>query len=242
MKKSHAELNENSRSLKAQKIIKILGPYLDNSQTINLLEIGSGSGYISSYLGKYIGDKGSVEAVDVVDERKTTSHFSFTKVDDCTLPFVSEYFDIVISNHVIEHVGSAKQQQIHVDEISRVLKSQGHGYMAVPNKYSIIEPHYRLPFLSWLPKSLSNLYLRLTKKAECYDCNPPKLKALHGMFTCASLSAKEVSLKAIQVVSGIEKPKGLKKIIYAIPYPVFWIFQFIIPTRIFLLEKNIDKL
>lgn len=32
----------------------------------------------------------------------------------------------------------------------------------------MIEPHYKLPFLSWLPKSLSNIYLKITGRGEEY--------------------------------------------------------------------------
>jgi SAM-dependent methyltransferase len=38
-----------------------------------------------------------------------------------------------------------------LDEVWRVLKPGGLAYLACPNRYSLVEPHYRLPFLSWFP-------------------------------------------------------------------------------------------
>jgi 2-polyprenyl-3-methyl-5-hydroxy-6-metoxy-1,4-benzoquinol methylase len=63
------------------------------------------------------------------------------------LPFPDEYFDVVVSNHVIEHVSD---QQLHLSEIARVLKPNGVVYLATPNRLWPWEVHYRVLVLHYL--------------------------------------------------------------------------------------------
>ena len=88
------------------------------------------------------------------------------------MPFANASFDLVITNHVIEHVGEVNEQLQHLKEIARVLSSTGQCYLAVPNRWMLTEPHYRLKFLSWWPKKCRSSYLKLMGKGEFYDCEP----------------------------------------------------------------------
>jgi SAM-dependent methyltransferase len=49
------------------------------------------------------------------------------------LPFPARSFDVVLSNHVIEHV---LNQRLHLGEIRRVLADRGVCYLATPNRSS----------------------------------------------------------------------------------------------------------
>lgn len=53
-------------------------------------------------------------------------------------------------------------------EIYRVLRQGGFCYFAAGNKLWPWEYHYNLPFLSWLPKTFANFYVRLTGRANSY--------------------------------------------------------------------------
>ncbi len=155
----HAVLDLPSRQLKAIKIERLLG--LDKSTgKVRLLEIGVGSGGISHYFGTHAGRRYEVDAVDVVDSRVVFEGYSFTRVEGTKLPFSDECFDVVISNHVIEHLGDADAQAKHLLELSRVMKSNGMSYLAVPNRLMLIEQHYKLVFLSWLPVRFRSGYLK----------------------------------------------------------------------------------
>jgi hypothetical protein len=69
--------------------------------------------------------------------------------DGCLLPFRDRVFDIVFSNSVIEHVGSAANQQRFAAEIARV----GQRYwVQTPNRSAPFEMHVMLPFVHLLPK------------------------------------------------------------------------------------------
>jgi SAM-dependent methyltransferase len=65
-----------------------------------------------------------------------------------------------------------REQHTHLAEIGRCLRDNGKLYIAVPNRWGLIDAHYRLPFLGWLPRQLAHGYLRLTRKADKYEWYP----------------------------------------------------------------------
>jgi len=69
--------------------------------------------------------------------------------DGCLLPFRDDAFDIVFSNSVIEHVGSADNQRKFAAEIARVGRSF---WVQTPNRGFPIESHLLLPFVHQLPE------------------------------------------------------------------------------------------
>jgi ubiquinone/menaquinone biosynthesis C-methylase UbiE len=117
----HANKNMPLRALKARKIEALLG--LDSVQAAGqLLEVGTGSGGIAHYFACHAHVSWQVSAVDVVDNRQVMEGYDFQLVSGCKLPFPDASFDVVISNHVIEHVGDAYSQLSHLEELRRVLK------------------------------------------------------------------------------------------------------------------------
>jgi SAM-dependent methyltransferase len=125
------------RQRKAQMIEAILADYLVAPvRGYKILDIGSGNGGISEYLNVH----NEVFSVDVQDVRVNPDNgIPFVQVSDEHLPFGDNFFDIVLSHHVIEHVGD---QGLHLNEIRRVLTDDGICYMATPNKSSpIMEGH-----------------------------------------------------------------------------------------------------
>jgi len=162
--RSYAALDESSRIKKAEKVARVLSRYRDLSKS-RILDIGSGSGYLGRLMKKkakrYIG-------IDFVDERKIRD-FDFVQADALRIPFKNGSFDIIVCNHVIEHVTGQKRL---LEEISRLLKKDGICYMTCPNRLWPMEPHLKLPFLSYLPKSLADIYVRATGKGKEYDIYP----------------------------------------------------------------------
>lgn len=69
--------------------------------------------------------------MDVVDNRLVSYGYRYHEVEGVALPFADMNFDVVVSNHVIEHVGDEKAQVQHLHEIRRVMRPDGVGYLAV---------------------------------------------------------------------------------------------------------------
>jgi len=93
--------------------------------------------------------------------------------DAASIPFRDESFEFVLCNDVLEHVfDQAKLMQ----ELFRVLARNGAAYVQCANKYQIIEPHFLLPFLSWIPRSLANVYVKAARKGDGYEGYFPKTR------------------------------------------------------------------
>lgn len=88
------------------------------------------------------------------------------RADGGALPFANGTFDIVTNIEVIEHV---QHPRILLGEIARVLKPDGILHITTANKLWPIEPHYRLPFLSYLPNRWASAYVRIMKRGHGYD-------------------------------------------------------------------------
>lgn len=163
--------DQRSRVQKAIRMIKTLEDYLgkDNLSKLSLLDIGSSTGIITNSLApffkKVVGidiDKGAIEYAKKTFQR---GNLTFEQGDSMKLKFASYSFDVVICAQIYEHVPDPQKL---FQEIYRVLKPGGVCYLAAVNKFWPIEPHYNLPFLSFLPKALANYYVRLTSKGNSY--------------------------------------------------------------------------
>ncbi len=161
----------SSREKRAYRMIKTLEEYFgkDRLSSLTVLDIGSSTGIIDNILStrfkKVIGSDIDEEAINYAKENFKNKNLQFRLANGINLNFKSNIFDVVICAQVYEHVPNQKKL---FSEIYRVLKPRGVCYLAALNKLRILEPHYGLPFLSWLPKNLANLYLKLTGKGKFY--------------------------------------------------------------------------
>lgn len=204
-RRGHAVLDLASRDFKAMKIARLLG--LDpNEPRKRLLEIGCGSGGISHWFGEAGRMRWSVEAVDVEDVRLVHEGYAFRTVSGTDLPFDDASFDVVLSNHVIEHVGDEAAQRAHLREVRRVLRDDGMAYLAVPSRWMLVEPHFKLPFLSWLPMPLSHMYVRLARKGTHYDCRPLTCGRLERMLTSSGFVWRQHAGDALRLTFELERP------------------------------------
>jgi SAM-dependent methyltransferase len=184
---------------------------------------------------------GSVQSVDVVDERVEREGYGFQLVDSPALPFEAKSFDIVVSNHVIEHVGEEPEQRLHLAEIHRVLRDDGVLYLATATRWVLMEPHYRLPFLSWLPRRAAGLYLRAARKGEGYDCFFPTRKTLRQELAAAGYRWREPRFEAMRLMAEIERPSGLAGALLNAPEPLLKAARPLVPTIIVLAVKAIPR-
>lgn len=72
------------------------------------------------------------------------------------LPFADNQFDIVCSFETLEHVQDPARV---VGEMVRVTKTGGYVLITVPNYGSIIEGHFMLPWIPYMPRRAASLYV-----------------------------------------------------------------------------------
>lgn len=167
--------NRNSRHKKAERLIILLKLLLSSKKLKNssVMEVGGSLGIISYKLSKYVKkvictdiDK---SALKFAKQNFTAPNLSFEVEDATNLSYKSNSLDIIICMQTYEHVPN---QTKLISEIFRVLKKNGICYFTAVNKFSIFEPHYNLPFLSWMPKWLSNIYIKILRKGKEYYEKP----------------------------------------------------------------------
>jgi SAM-dependent methyltransferase len=230
---AHAVLDVASRRRKARKIAAILETERPLAG-LRVLDVGTGAGVIASSLAEAVGERGEVHSVDVVDVRVETDGYEFHVVEGPTLPFPDASFDVVISNHCIEHTGGRAEQQHHMHELSRVLRAGGSGYLAVPNRWGPLEPHFRLPGLSWLPTvGLQSRYVRATRRGERYDCRLLSRAEVGSLFAEAGLDARERTLDALRVMGEVEEPSRAFRAMLLAPDALLRVGLIAAPTLVF---------
>jgi SAM-dependent methyltransferase len=163
-------LQEEHRRSKARKILAVLRHFLgrDDLDGLRVADVGCSAGFIADELagagattfGLDIDVPGLAKAEERFGERVT---FVCASGDRMPLPDAS--LDVVVFNHIYEHV---VDPDAVIADIRRVLKPAGVAYLGLGNKHQIVEPHYKLPFLSWLPQPLADRYVRRFHKADHY--------------------------------------------------------------------------
>ena len=149
------------------------------------LDAGCGPGIITDELAQHFHTIFGVD-VDPAGVRWAQSHALngavFARGSATRLPIASGSVDIVICAQVYEHL---LDKRALAAEIWRVLRPGGVCFFSGPNKYTVMEEHYWLPFLSWLPQPLADGYMRFFRKGTVYDVWPwPywRLRQLWGAF------------------------------------------------------------
>jgi SAM-dependent methyltransferase len=147
-------------------LAEVLGAELAQARVLNL---GCSTGIIDEYLAPHVGHIVGVDidepAVALANSRRRAPNVEFRVEDAMRLSFGDASFDVVVSSQVYEHVPDARQM---MREIHRVLRPGGVCYFAATNRWVLLEPHYKLPFLSWLPSALADRYMRLFRKGDAY--------------------------------------------------------------------------
>jgi 2-polyprenyl-3-methyl-5-hydroxy-6-metoxy-1,4-benzoquinol methylase len=176
--------NIEGRTRKLEKIISILQDFHPGTRSMNCLDIGCSSGIITSLLGEHfltaIGIDIDQEALQYAKSHSASSHVHFWVSDSMALPFRDNTMEVIVCNQVYEHVPDANRM---MREIHRVLKKEGFCYFSAGNKYMMMEGHYHLPFLSWIPKPLAHFYLRMTRRGNFYYEEHLSLRGLRRLVT-----------------------------------------------------------
>lgn len=205
----HVNSCQELRHLKAEKVRRILAGRRALAAAA-VLDLGAGSGLLSGYLQPYCR---SIVAADRDIGNFDVPEVAVHRIVGEMLPFETGNFDVVIYNHVIEHVGDRSVQHRALEEIWRVLAPGGHLYLAVPNRWTLIEPHYRLPFLSWLPQYVADILVRRFRGGSWYDCNPLGRGELVRLMRDAGFEVEDVSLEAIRHLVDLELQTGWKRFV-----------------------------
>jgi SAM-dependent methyltransferase len=223
------------REQKALKIQCILTDFCrEKPNEWHCLDIGCGDGTITEVLGhlfeRTVGIDYSLRPSYVGHWK--TSKARFSQADGTQLPFADNSFDIVICAQVYEHVAHAERLPV---EIARVLKAGGLCFFSGPNKLWPIEPHYKLPFLHWLPERLATAYLRLSGRGERFDIRSYTYWRLRCIWRQFSLH--DYTIPMLCDPMRFDLSGSLARVSSHIPNFIFQTLYFLLPNYNWILVK-----
>lgn len=137
-----------------------------------VLDVGCGNG---TFMAAFSRAGASVKGLEVNPVLVQIAQETFGKegvvaeallYDGAVFPFQDGSFDYAFSVSVLEHVTDPKQV---LSEVCRVLKPGGRFYLAFPNKWRPLETHTGVWFLSYLPRSLAHILLRVFWRRNSID-------------------------------------------------------------------------
>ncbi len=149
-----------------EKFLRLVKKHIckNDKRDIKILDWGCGKGDLVKFLNDHGYDCYGLE-IDSNKKIKNQINLNINQnlnnkisyiTDDNFTKFQSDYFDMVITNQVIEHMSNKNR---FIDELNRILKKGGVSYNILPAKYRVVEVHLNMPFVHWLPKNIFRKYL-----------------------------------------------------------------------------------
>lgn len=206
------------------------------------LDVGCGPGTITAYLakraGSFVGVDIDAEAVALARRRFRYSNIEFIRNDSPRLPFEDGAFDVIIVNHVYEHV---RDPAALFAEVRRLLKPGGLAYVAAGGRYQLLEPHYHLPFLSWLPRRAADFYLKIFGRSEGYDVKLMSYRRLLKMLAAFDITEYTARAVAAPQDFGAGDVVPAARPVQRLMATALRLFPALAPTRLFVLRRREDS-
>lgn len=177
---------------------------LKQIQANKMLDLGAGNGYMTNRMAKAVGAI-EIHAIDIQsrrpDQEGTNIKFILGDLNN-DLPYPNNYFDLVTSRHIIEHLVDTDK---NLEEVYRVLKPSGYLFIETVNLAAL---HYRLMLLfGFFPNCLA---------PSQYKISP--FKGSHGLYPHKSVFTYKALVEVAQK-HGFELVSGKSHTIY--PFPTF---------------------
>ncbi len=236
-----AMLDEDKRRRKAAKIIAVLGHALGRSgpkplDGLSALDVGCSAGFIADSLAS-AGARTTGVDIDEPGLAKARARFGdqvdFRLGRGEALPLDDESVDVVVLNHIYEHVVDPEGV---LADIRRVLRPGGVLYAGLGHRYQVLEPHYRLPFLSWLPQGAADRYLRLTRRGDHYYEHYYSRAGLRRLF--AGYDVWDYTLPVLADARAFAGDDLVPPVVGRLPEPVLAATIPLVPTYVWVAFKG----
>ena len=227
------------RENKAKTMVAVFNDYFQaDLKSFSVLDVGCSTGFIARYLADHcelvIGIDIDGPAIEFAQAHFKKKNLNFLKTDSMAIEFPANHFDIVICAQVYEHVPDVTKL---ITQIFRVLRPGGICYFAAGNRLNIMEAHYKLPFLSILPRPLGHLYVRIARNGKFYyekHFSFWTLKKIVGDFELIDYTKRMIENPQKFHIHYMLQPGTFKyRIAKLVANKAYWLF----PTYIWLLKK-----
>ena len=227
-----------TRGQKARKAVAILQDHRPALGALDLLEIGCSAGYGTVVYAEAFRSVTGIDIDEPAVRHATASNarpnIRYLVMDSQSTGFPDACFDAVVCTHIYEHVPDASRL---MQEIHRLLRPGGVCFFSAGNRLSWMEPHYRLPLLSVLPKFMADRYLRLLGRGSSYYENHLTywgLKRLVSEFELIDYTIKAVEDPVRFHAGEVVRPGSLQQKLSRLAlFSAYWAC----PTYLWLLKK-----
>jgi SAM-dependent methyltransferase len=231
-------LDEDHRRAKARKLLSVIAHFRgrDDLERLRVADVGCSAGFIADELAAAGGRTIGVD-IDQPGLAKAAARFGnrvlFTLAEGDQLPIPARSIDVIIFNHIYEHV---LDPDAVVSELHRVLADDGVIYFGLGNRLGVMEPHYRLPFLSYLPPAAADRYVRASGRASHYHERFRTRPALRRLVR--GFNVWDYTFSIIREPSRFESGDMVRGPISSVPTPILKVLLPVLPTYIWLATKS----
>jgi len=179
------------RSLEILSVFKLI-----NHKPKRILDFGYGEGGITNFLHK--------KGFDIIGLDRTKSNYEdinkifpdcdFRSYDGLNIPFEENSFDTIILNDVMEHIPYELMEKL-IKRLKNIIEPNGIIYISVSNRFSIVESHTQIPFLTWFPRmfwqSIGRIFKNKKGGYDISDIYPYTFKRLKSFSQKHNLQFKD---------------------------------------------------
>lgn len=168
---------------------------------ISILDFGSGNGYYS-FLLLELGFK-DIQAFDFDEKTKLSFEGSDVKFTTSEKEITSEKYDIILLNHVIEHVPAPREL---IKMLYRLLNKKGVLYIRTPNNQSICSVYFKEFWRGWETPRHLNIFNTCSMENLLTNNKDYKISTSNEMFIGIFLSSYNYKFKKnrlLQLILGV---------------------------------------
>ncbi len=201
-----------------------------------VLDVGFGSGGVSIAFNKA---GAAVVGVDVEPDLKPIAqknafyhgaNIDFIVYEGRELPFGNDSFDYIVCCSVFEHMSFPQRM---MSEMLRVLKPEGKMLLTLPNKYYPKETHTLAYFVSYMPRWMARIYLKVLKRSPLEHDN----LHFYSYFNIVRFM-KNTGYKYEILYKDLKNMKGLKRLIASILKKLGVHYTVFLRQLMFIVEKK----
>jgi len=233
------------RARRGRRIVNLLRRFhRERIDALRVLDVGCSAGLIAREVSRHVAytigiDPELVAVRRAQEDLAEAGKLAFVCGAGEALPFADGTIDVAICNHVYEH---AVDPLSMMREIARVLRPDGVCFFAGGHTWQLIEPHYRLPLLSLLPRALASSIVRASGRGSGYEIRflPPwRLRELFSPFGAVrSLTADVLrDPERYGLIDGVFRFAAIRAAVRACAPAV----AAVAPTRLWLLAQPRDR-
>jgi hypothetical protein len=151
-KPKQSTLGQKFRARRSAHIRQMIDTIHAEKGSCRIIDLGGTEQYWRLFEPSYLASKNvSVALVNPLPDQNMSHMFTHLQADACDVAQAKDNsYDLVHSNSTVEHVGDWARMKAFAGEVRRLAPRY---YTQTPYFWFPYEPHFRLPFFHWLPRS-----------------------------------------------------------------------------------------